>query len=86
MRRMASGSFTLLDESYNANPVSVRAALQVLATTPKGERGRRLAVLGDMLELGAEGPALHAGLSEPIDQAGADLVFGIIPKPGEISI
>lgn len=75
MRRMASGTFTLLDESYNANPVSVRAALQVLATTPKGERGRRLAVLGDMLELGAEGPALHAGLAEPIETAGADLVF-----------
>lgn len=74
-RRLPSGSFTLLDESYNANPVSVRAALSVVGATSTAPRGRRLAVLGDMLELGAEGPALHAGLAEPIDRAGIDLVF-----------
>jgi UDP-N-acetylmuramoyl-tripeptide--D-alanyl-D-alanine ligase len=74
-RRLASGSFTLLDESYNANPVSVRAAIAVLGTAPKGPEGRRIAVLGDMLELGPEGAALHAGLAEPLDKAGIDLVF-----------
>ncbi|MGU9978734.1 UDP-N-acetylmuramoylalanyl-D-glutamyl-2,6-diaminopimelate--D-alanyl-D-alanine ligase [Phreatobacter sp. HK31-P] len=74
-RRLPSGSFTLLDESYNANPVSLRAALAVLGSTPKGPEGRRIAVLGDMLELGAEGPALHAAVAEPVDKAGIDLVF-----------
>lgn len=74
-RRLTSGSFTLLDESYNANPVSLRAALAVLGTTPKGPEGRRIAVLGDMLELGTEGAALHAAVAEPIDKAGIDLVF-----------
>ncbi|MDP2802939.1 MAG: UDP-N-acetylmuramoylalanyl-D-glutamyl-2,6-diaminopimelate--D-alanyl-D-alanine ligase [Phreatobacter sp.] len=74
-RRLASGSFTLLDESYNANPVSVRAALAVLGTAPKGPEGRRLAVLGDMLELGPEAADLHAGLAEAVEKAGIDLVF-----------
>lgn len=74
-RRLASGSFTLLDESYNANPVSLRAALAVLGSTPKGTEGRRIAVLGDMLELGTEGPALHAAVAEPIEKAAIDLVF-----------
>ena len=46
------GSATVLDESYNASPVAVRAALEVLADTPTGSDGRRIAVLGDMLELG----------------------------------
>ncbi len=74
-RRLSVGSFTLLDESYNANPVSVRAAISVLATTPKAAGGRRLAVLGDMLELGNEGAALHAAVAEPLEKAGIDLVF-----------
>ena len=74
-RRLNGGSFTLLDESYNANPVSVRAALAVLASRGRPGQGRRIAVLGDMLELGAEGPALHAGLARPLQDAGTDLVF-----------
>ncbi|WP_439573303.1 UDP-N-acetylmuramoylalanyl-D-glutamyl-2,6-diaminopimelate--D-alanyl-D-alanine ligase [Phreatobacter sp.] len=74
-RRLNGDSFTLLDESYNANPVSVRAALAVLASTGRAGQGRRIAVLGDMLELGAEGPALHAGLAGSLQEAGTDLVF-----------
>jgi UDP-N-acetylmuramoyl-tripeptide--D-alanyl-D-alanine ligase len=75
VRRLKSGEFTLLDESYNANPVSMKAAFAVLgATRPEG-RGRRVAVLSDMLELGAEGPALHAALAKVIDEAKVDLVF-----------
>ena len=62
--------FTLLDESYNASSVSVRAALDVL----RGMDGRRVAVLGDMLELGDWGPAEHLGLRDDV-VAGADLFY-----------
>ncbi|HVL72837.1 MAG TPA: UDP-N-acetylmuramoylalanyl-D-glutamyl-2,6-diaminopimelate--D-alanyl-D-alanine ligase, partial [Beijerinckiaceae bacterium] len=62
---LAGGRALLVDESYNANPASVRAALATLgATEPAG--GRRIAVLGDMLELGPEGPVLHRDLAEPV--------------------
>ena len=60
------GAALLIDESYNANPASMRAALALLGQAPIGARGRRIAVLGDMLELGAAGAALHREL------AGAD--------------
>jgi UDP-N-acetylmuramoyl-tripeptide--D-alanyl-D-alanine ligase len=65
------GSFTLIDDSYNANPASMRAALEVLRSAP----GRRLAALGDMLELGDHAPRLHAGLAEPIATCGVDRVY-----------
>ena len=62
-------------KSYNANPASMRAALATLGLTPRTEFKRRVAVLGDMLELGGEGPRLHAELAEFIDAAGVDVVF-----------
>lgn len=65
----------LIDESYNANPTSVGAALALLGQASIGPGGRRIAVLGDMLELGPEGPALHASLAEPIAEAKVDKVF-----------
>lgn len=65
------GSALLLDESYNGNGASTRAALAVLALQPAT---RRIAVLGDMLELGDAGPAEHAGLAGPVTQA-ADRLF-----------
>ena len=65
----------LIDESYNANPASMRAAIALLGQAEIGSRGRRIAVLGDMLELGAAGADLHRGLVEPIRQHGIDLVF-----------
>jgi UDP-N-acetylmuramoyl-tripeptide--D-alanyl-D-alanine ligase len=70
------GSFTLIDESYNANPVSMRAALALLGATKPGGGGRRIAVIGDMLELGADGAALHAGLAPDLDANKVDLLFG----------
>jgi UDP-N-acetylmuramoyl-tripeptide--D-alanyl-D-alanine ligase len=71
--KLAGGAFTLIDESYNANPVSMAAAFASLgARKPKG---RRIVALTDMLELGAEGPKFHAALAEPLDAAGVDLVF-----------
>ena len=51
--RAAGRQALLIDESYNANPASMRAALALLGQAPVGPRGRRIAVLGDMLELGA---------------------------------
>jgi UDP-N-acetylmuramoyl-tripeptide--D-alanyl-D-alanine ligase len=69
------GSALLIDESYNANPASMAAAIALLGQAPAGKQGRRIAVLGDMLELGSQGPALHRGLAAPIQAAGVDLVF-----------
>ncbi|WP_293863137.1 UDP-N-acetylmuramoylalanyl-D-glutamyl-2,6-diaminopimelate--D-alanyl-D-alanine ligase [uncultured Alsobacter sp.] len=73
------GEITLLDESYNANPASMRAAFDVLAQTPVGLRGRRVVVLGDMLELGPDGPAMHAGLARSIIDNGIDVVYAAGP-------
>ncbi|MEQ8449136.1 MAG: UDP-N-acetylmuramoylalanyl-D-glutamyl-2,6-diaminopimelate--D-alanyl-D-alanine ligase [Nitratireductor sp.] len=69
------GPVTLIDESYNANPASMKAAIALLAGTQTGQDGRRIAVLGDMLELGAHSAKLHAGLAEPILEAGLDRVY-----------
>lgn len=71
----AAGPFTLINESYNANPASMGAAFALLAQTPVGPGGRRIAVLGDMLELGPTSPQLHAGLSASLQAEGVDLVF-----------
>jgi UDP-N-acetylmuramoyl-tripeptide--D-alanyl-D-alanine ligase len=72
---ITGGSFTLIDESYNASPASMRAAFAVLGRTQPAVGGRRIAVLGDMLELGTESRQLHAGLAQPLVDCGADLVF-----------
>jgi UDP-N-acetylmuramoyl-tripeptide--D-alanyl-D-alanine ligase len=69
------GSALLLDESYNASSIAVRAALKVLALQPAS---RRVVVLGDMRELGDAGPSEHAGLAPDIDAA-ADLLFACGP-------
>ena len=70
-----AGRMAIIDESYNANPASMRAALATLGLAPRGEFRRRVAVLGDMLELGPDGPQLHQELAEFIDGAGVDVVF-----------
>jgi len=71
--KLPGGAFTLIDESYNANPVSMAAAFASLGA--RKPQGRRIVALTDMLELGAEGPKFHADLAEPLDAAGVDLVF-----------
>jgi UDP-N-acetylmuramoyl-tripeptide--D-alanyl-D-alanine ligase len=69
---LATGSIEIIDESYNASPEAVRAALAVLALAQPGRNGRRLAVLGDMLELGDDAPAQHAALaSDLVEKNGA---------------
>jgi UDP-N-acetylmuramoyl-tripeptide--D-alanyl-D-alanine ligase len=69
--RFTAGGVDVIDESYNANPASMAAALALLG----GAKGRRIAVLGDMLEMGPDGIAHHTGLAEPIERARTDLVF-----------
>jgi UDP-N-acetylmuramoyl-tripeptide--D-alanyl-D-alanine ligase len=69
------GAVLLIDESYNANPTSMRAALALLGQAPMQGLGRRIAVLGDMLELGPEGAALHAALSDAVLANTIDLVY-----------
>ncbi|MFZ1813888.1 MAG: UDP-N-acetylmuramoylalanyl-D-glutamyl-2,6-diaminopimelate--D-alanyl-D-alanine ligase [Rhizobiaceae bacterium] len=71
----AGGAVTLIDESYNANPASMDAAISVLGAAKTGTGGRRIAVLGDMLELGKTSARLHAALARPLEKAGIDLVF-----------
>jgi UDP-N-acetylmuramoyl-tripeptide--D-alanyl-D-alanine ligase len=68
-----SGAFTLIDESYNASPVSVAAALAALGSRPA--EGRRIVAFTDMLELGASSAQRHAELAAPIEEASVDLVF-----------
>jgi UDP-N-acetylmuramoyl-tripeptide--D-alanyl-D-alanine ligase len=74
------GRILVIDESYNANPESVRAALQAMAMTPRSDFPRRVAVLGDMLELGDASANLHRGLKEAVDAAGIDLVLACGPN------
>ncbi len=69
------GEVILIDEGYNANPVSVAAALGLLKDCSPSGAGRRLAVLGDMLELGAFANEMHAGLADAVLAAGTDLLF-----------
>jgi UDP-N-acetylmuramoyl-tripeptide--D-alanyl-D-alanine ligase len=70
---LAGGSFVLIDDSYNANPVSLAAALHTLGA--RAAKGRRIAVLTDMLELGPETERYHAQGADMALAAGVDLVF-----------
>ncbi|MDH4439765.1 MAG: UDP-N-acetylmuramoylalanyl-D-glutamyl-2,6-diaminopimelate--D-alanyl-D-alanine ligase [Rhizobium sp.] len=72
---IAGGSLTLIDESYNANPASMRAAISVLASSQPQYDGRRIAVLGDMLEMGEFSPSVHAELAGPLLAAGIEHVW-----------
>lgn len=69
---VGEGAALVIDESYNANPASMRATLAVLAQTPAS---RRMAVLGEMRELGDQAADFHAGLAEPILSAGVEAVL-----------
>ena len=72
---MKEGVFTLIDESYNASPAAVRASLAVLGAQKVEPGQRRIAVLGDMLELGVDTPRLHAELAEALVANKVDAVF-----------
>jgi UDP-N-acetylmuramoyl-tripeptide--D-alanyl-D-alanine ligase len=80
------GEVLLIDESYNANPVSVAATLKSLGTEPV--EGRRIAVLGTMKELGEHSAKLHASLAEPIVEAHVDrlILVGEETRPIEAEL
>ncbi len=69
------GEVELIDESYNASPVSMKAALELLGQAKIKNNGRRIAVLGDMLELGEQSLSFHQNLNNHIKDAGIDMVF-----------
>ncbi len=73
------GPAIIIDESYNANPASMRAALKLLAAAKPGPKGRRIAVIGDMLELGPKAKAMHAELAPDLSANRVDLLFGAGP-------
>ena len=77
--RIPGGGFELIDDSYNASPVSVAGALDILGRIEPGPGGRRIAILGDMRELGDAGPGLHAGLAPSVTSNHLGAVFLVGP-------
>ncbi len=69
------GTFLMIDESYNASPASMNAAIEVLGNTQVDGYGRKIAVLGDMLELGTQAKVIHEVLAEKLVKNEIDLIF-----------
>lgn len=79
------GSYMVVDESYNASPASMRASLEVLHNLYPDGRGRRIAVLGDMLELGEKSADIHRSLKADVCAAEVDLLFTCGPNMAQLS-
>ena len=77
---VAGGPCVLIDESYNANPASMSAAIKALGLVPRLGQGRRIAVLGDMAELGEASKDLHIDIAGLMDTVDIDLVFSCGPQ------
>ena len=78
--RRCLGGIRVIDESYNASPAAMRAAFAVLGLHRPDPGGRRIAVLGDMLELGGDSDSVHGELAAPLRRAGVDRVFATGPR------
>ncbi|MEO8685325.1 MAG: UDP-N-acetylmuramoyl-tripeptide--D-alanyl-D-alanine ligase [Devosia sp.] len=74
----AANPLVLIDESYNANTASMAAAIEVFSA--QTARGRKVLVLGDMLELGEQSPRLHASLADAVNASGADRIYLVGPQ------
>ncbi|MGH6614885.1 UDP-N-acetylmuramoyl-tripeptide--D-alanyl-D-alanine ligase [Sphingomonas sp.] len=81
MAKLAGGEALVIDESYNANPSSMRATLAVLGAETAQ---RKIAVLGEMRELGEASAAYHAALADPIDEAG--VAYAVLVGPEMVSL
>ena len=81
-QRVPGGRRVLIDDSYNANPMSMRAALEDLAASAPG---RRVAVLGEMLELGPQAPALHREIGRYAAAQGVELLVAVGPLAAEMA-
>lgn len=75
LRWQESGTLTLIDDSYNASPVSMKAAIEKLGMLEPAAGGRRIAILGEMKELGPESPEFHAALAEILQKQKVEKVF-----------
>jgi len=78
-------SILLIDESYNANPASMRAALETLAQTSVRPGARRIAVLADMAELGVQSEALHGALADIVQDKAIERVYTLGPHMKNLS-
>jgi UDP-N-acetylmuramoyl-tripeptide--D-alanyl-D-alanine ligase len=81
---LTDGSLLIIDESYNASPVAMRAAIETLGAVAVPSPGRRIAVLGDMLEMGAAAPELHTDLAPILRAAGIDQVWACGPLMAQL--
>jgi len=85
-RYITPSRVTVIDDCYNANPISMRAALDDLKdTAAAGDRARRVAVLGDMLELGPQEREFHVQLGEQAAAAGVDVLVTVGPRAASIA-
>lgn len=75
--------YTIIEDCYNASPESMAASLSVLAS--KGRKGRKIAVLGDMLELGDHSDVLHYGVGKKVAEMGIDVLFTFGPRSHKIA-
>lgn len=78
------GTFTLIDDAYNANPESMQAAIRVLGSLTPANDGRRIAVIGDMLELGEESENIHKNLADDLIENKIDRVYAVGPGCGAL--
>ncbi|MBO4643049.1 MAG: UDP-N-acetylmuramoylalanyl-D-glutamyl-2, 6-diaminopimelate--D-alanyl-D-alanine ligase, partial [Alphaproteobacteria bacterium] len=79
---VGNGSFTLIDDAYNANPESMQAGIRVLGSMTPSNGGRRITVIGDMLELGDQARRLHENLAKDLIENKIDKVYTVGKNSG----